>query len=134
MKDAKNSYKQLADKLSGFGEILEKTNSHLEEMDTKDSKANHRSVFKKNLTEYMKQSEDNGDNSESDDTDSGVVISQSGSWTIKNCNKRLEKLEQERKERRKQVALYLQARESEDFKAPVTETKQTPLNRIEIRI
>ena len=134
MKDAKNSYKQLADNLSGFGEILEKTNSHLEEMDPMDAKANHKSVFKKKLAEYMGKSEDNGDNSESDDTDSGVVISQSGSWTIKNCNKRLEKLEQERKERRKQVALYLQARESEDFKAPVTETKQTPLNRIEIRI
>ena len=122
MKDAKNSYKQLADKLSGFGEILEKTNSHLEEMDPMDAKANHKSVFKKHLAEYMGKSEDNGDNSESDDTDSGVVISQSGSWTIENCNERLMKLEQERKERREQVALYLQAQESEDCKAPVTET------------
>ena len=88
MKDAKNSYKQLTDKLSGFGEILEKTNSHLEEMDPMDAKANHKSVSKKNLAEYMGKSEDNVDNSESDDTDSGVVISQSGSWTIRKLDNR----------------------------------------------
>ena len=49
-RNAKNSYKQLAENLAGFGDILEKTNTHLEEMDPAEAEVQRRKVFKKNLS------------------------------------------------------------------------------------
>ena len=113
-RNAKNSYKQLAENLAGFGDILEKTNTHLEEMDPVDAEVQRREVFKKNLSEYVEKNEEDYDNLDSDDTDSGVVISQTGSWTAENCNERLKMLEQERKARKEEIALYIQSLQNKD--------------------
>ena len=80
--DALASFRQLADQINdGFADIMEKTQTQMEELDPLEAHIKHREIFQKNLKSHQ-ASEQSLPCSLEDDNDSGVEESSSGNSKV----------------------------------------------------